>query len=246
MMDSALMKKDRLFHAKTVQEDFTFNDQVAEVFDDMLSRSVPFYNAVIDSIAELLRQQVPQGSTVYDLGCSTGTTLLELSRRLAEMNFQYRGIDIAPAMIEKARRKAEMYSKSSLIQFVEDDIMTAPLPDAYAVICNYTMQFIRPLSRPQFVQRIYDCLPQGGILYVSEKIINHDKMLNRVFIEMYHQFKRRQGYSELEISAKREALENILVPFSIDENLDLIRQAGFYSVEPFFQWFNFASFIAVK
>lgn len=246
MMDSTLMKKDRLFHAKNVREDFRFNDQVAEVFDDMLNRSVPFYSAVIDSIAELLRRQVPPGSMVYDLGCSTGTTLLELSRRLPEMNFQYRGIDIAPAMIDKARRKAEMYSKSSLIRFTEADIMTASLPEARAVICNYTMQFIRPPSRPQFVRRIYDGLPPGGVLYVSEKIINHDKMLNRIFIDLYHGFKRRQGYSELEISAKREALENVLIPFSIEENLDLIRQAGFASAEPFFQWFNFASFVAVK
>jgi len=240
------MKKDKLFRSNIVQEDFTFNGKVAEVFDDMLDRSVPFYGAVIDSIAELLRQQVPPGSTVYDLGCSTGTTLLELSRRLAEMGFRYRGIDNAPAMIEKARSKAEMYSKSTLIHFTEDDITTAPLPDAHAVICNYTVQFIRPPSRPRFVKRIYDSLPPGGILYVSEKIINHDKVLNRIFIEIYHQFKRRRGYSELEIAAKREALENVLVPFSIDENLDLLRQAGFAAAEPFFQWFNFASFIAVK
>jgi tRNA (cmo5U34)-methyltransferase len=245
-MESAEMKKDKLFNSRAVTEDFTFNDQVAEVFDDMLNRSVPFYSAVVDGIAELMKQQAPPGSTVYDLGCSTGSTLLELARRLTEMNLRYRGIDNAPAMIEKARRKAEMYSKSSIIQFIEGDIMTEPLHDANTVICNYTMQFIRPLSRPQFVKRIYDNLPAGGLLYVSEKIINHDRKLNRIFIEMYHLFKRRQGYSELEISSKREALENVLIPFSIQENLDLIRQAGFATVEPFFQWFNFVSFVAVK
>ncbi|MDW7772269.1 MAG: carboxy-S-adenosyl-L-methionine synthase CmoA [Desulfobulbaceae bacterium] len=241
-----MMKKDKLFDSKGINEDFTFNDRVAEVFDDMLSRSVPFYSAVIDGIAELLRQQAPPGSIVYDLGCSTGTTLLELSRRLVDMDLEYRGIDIAPAMLEKARRKAEMYAKSPLVSFIEDDIMTAPLPDARAVICNYTLQFIRPPLRPRFIRRIYDSLPPGGLLYISEKIINHDKMLNRVYIDMFHRFKRRQGYSELEIAAKREALENVLVPFSIEENLDLIRQAGFASAEPFFQWFNFASFVAVK
>ncbi len=240
------MKKDKLFDSSAITEDFTFNEQVAEVFDDMLNRSVPFYSAVIDSVARLLRNQVPQGARVYDLGCSTGTTLLELSRRLVDMEFHYTGIDNAPAMIEKARRKAEMYSKSAVIEFIEDDITTFRPAGADVVICNYTMQFIRPLDRPRFVRRIYDNLPDRGLFCASEKIINHDKKLNRAFIDMYHQFKKRQGYSELEIAAKREALENVLVPFSIRENLDLIRQAGFPTVETFFQWFNFASFIAVK
>lgn len=240
------MKKDELFNAKSVKEDFTFNTEVAEVFDDMLNRSVPFYGTIIDALAELLQLQLSRGATVYDLGCSTGTTLLELSRRLPHMDLHYRGIDNAPPMIDKARRKAEMYSKSSVIRFIEGDITKTPLPDAHAVICNYTMQFIRPIARPAFVRRIYDLLPPGGMFYLSEKIISHDRTLNRIFIEMYHRFKRRQGYSELEISAKREALENVLVPFSIDENLDLLRQADFTSVETFFQWFNFASFIAVK
>ncbi len=240
------MKKDKLFDLKSITEDFNFNEQVAEVFDDMLSRSVPFYPVVIDSIAELVRRKVPLGSRVYDLGCSTGTTLLELSRRLADMELHFIGIDNAPAMIEKARRKVEMYSKSSVIQFVEDDITTSLTADADVIICNYTMQFIRPLARPKFVRQIYDSLPVGGLFFASEKIINHDKKLNRAYIDIYHQFKKRQGYSELEISSKREALENVLVPFSIQENADLIRQAGFSGVETFFQWFNYASFVAVK
>ena len=240
------MKKDKLYHSKPVSGDFTFNEEVAEVFDDMLNRSIPFYSTVLDSLAGLMRQQIPPGSTVYDLGCSTGTTLLELSRCLADLKLRFLGVDNAPAMIEKARRKAEMYTKGALIQFIEGDITLIPLPEARAIICNYTMQFIRPLRRSRFVKRLYDSLPPGGVLYVSEKIINHDKMLNRIFIDMYYHFKRKQGYSELEIAAKREALENVLVPFSIQENLDLIRQAGFSSVEPFFQWFNFASFVAIK
>jgi len=240
------MKKDKLFDSGAITEDFTFNKHVADVFDDMLNRSVPFYSAVIDAIAELVRRHVPPGSKVYDLGCSTGTTLLELARRLDDMELHYTGIDNAPAMIEKAARKAEMYSKSAVIRFIEDDITSALPTDADVIICNYTMQFIRPPARSGFVRRIYDSLSEGGLFVVSEKIINHDKKLNRAFIDMYHRFKKQKGYSELEISAKREALENVLVPFSIQENLDLIRQAGFPTVETFFQWCNFASFIAIK
>ena len=240
------MNKDKLFKSGTIQEDFTFNDKVAEVFDDMLNRSVPYYSAVIDGIAGLLQHQTLQGHTVFDLGCSTGTTLLELARRLPDMDCQFIGIDNAPAMIKKARQKAEMFSKSTVIRFIEDDIATAKLEGAGVILCNYTLQFIRPMTRLQFVKKLYETLPAGGMCIVSEKIISHDKMLNREFIDMHHRFKRRQGYSELEIAAKREALENILVPFSIEENIDLLRQAGFQSVETFFQWFNFASFVAIK
>ncbi len=240
------MDKDRLFKSGTIAEDFTFNDQVAEVFDDMLNRSVPYYSAVIDGIAGLLAHHPMKGRAVYDLGCSTGTTLLELARRLPDLDCRLIGVDNAPAMIRKARRKAEMFSKSRVIDFIEDDITAVELAGAGAILCNYTLQFIRPMTRLQFVRRLYDSLPECGMCIVSEKVISHDRKLNREFIAMHHRFKRRQGYSELEIAAKREALENVLVPFSIEENIDLLRQGGFQSVETFFQWFNFASFVALK
>ena len=240
------MKQDKLYKTGAVREDFTFNDQVAEVFDDMLSRSVPFYADVIDSIAEIVRRQAISGTTVYDLGCATGTTLLELVHRLPDDDLNYIGIDNAPAMISKARRKAKQFSRGSQVRFIEGDITNTDFPNAGIILCNYTMQFFRPLTRPKFVRRIYEALPAGGICIVSEKVISHDKKLNRTFIEMYHRFKLQQGYSELEIAAKREALENVLIPCSIKENLDLLTGAGFSSVETFFQWFNFASFVAVK
>lgn len=240
------MKQDNLFHSGSVQEDFTFNEQVAEVFDDMLTRSVPFYADVIDSIEDVLRHQTPPGAVVYDLGCATGTTLLQLLPRLNDLDLTYIGIDNAPAMIDKARRKAEMFSREPRIRFIEDDITTAAMTGAGVILCNYTLQFIRPPVRPAFVRRVYEALPDGGLFILSEKIISHDRKLNRAFIEMYRRFKLRQGYSELEIAAKREALENVLVPFSIGENIDLLAGAGFGSVETFFQWFNFASFLAVK
>ncbi|HEB49298.1 MAG TPA: carboxy-S-adenosyl-L-methionine synthase CmoA [Desulfobulbus sp.] len=240
------MPRDELYRTGTVREDFRFNEEVAEVFDDMLDRSIPFYGAVIDAMGEFLRLRLNPGATVYDLGCATGTTLLSLARRLPDLGLSFVGIDNAPAMLAKARRKAEMFSKADVIEFRQADITTCDLPGADVVLCNYTLQFIRPLLRQEFVQRIHDALPDGGILVLSEKVISHAPDLNRQFIEIYHGFKRRQGYSELEIAAKREALENVLVPFSVDENSALLRRAGFASQEVFFRWFNFASFIAIR
>ena len=240
------MSEDMLYATGKVGEDFTFNDRVAEVFDDMLDRSIPYYRGVIEGMAQLLACRPRQRSTIYDLGCSTGTTLLELCRRLPADQFQFVGIDNAPAMLEKARKKCTMFGKSTRIQFHEDDISTCPLPDAAAIICNYTMQFLRPMTRLAFVKRIYAALPEDGIFILSEKTISHAKRLNRDFIDIYHNFKRQQGYSELEIAAKREALENVLIPFSLEENTALLRDAGFAEIEPYFKWFNFTSLVAVK
>nr|WP_320011654.1 carboxy-S-adenosyl-L-methionine synthase CmoA [uncultured Desulfobulbus sp.] len=240
------MSEDTLFAAGSLGEDFTFNDRVAEVFDDMLDRSVPHYRSVIGGMAQLLARRSQSRTTIYDLGCSTGTTLLELSRQLPAEQFCYVGIDNAPAMLEKAQKKSAMFSKSSVITFKEADITTCPLPDAAAIICNYTMQFLRPLTRRAFVSRIFEALPENGMFFLSEKTISHATKLNRDFIDIYHQFKRKQGYSELEIAAKREALENVLIPFSLEENKALLKDAGFSEVEPYFTWFNFTSFVAVK
>ncbi|MCI5224357.1 MAG: methyltransferase domain-containing protein, partial [Candidatus Electrothrix sp. AR4] len=178
------------------------------------------------------------------------STLLELSRLLSDMEFRFIGLDNAPAMLAKARRKAEMFGKGSLIEFQQVDITDAafctPLKGADIILCNYTMQFIRPILRREFVDRLYAALPAGGMLFLSEKIISEHTRLNRKFINLYHTFKREQGYSELEIAAKREALENVLIPFTVEENIDLLIGSGFSGVEMFFRWVNFASFIALK
>lgn len=244
--NEGLPSEDRLFATGPIEEDFTFNDRVAEVFDDMLNRSIPYYQAVVDGMANLLAAHLQSRSTLYDLGCSTGTTLLELARRLPELELRYIGIDNAPAMLAKARRKSAMFSKSEVLRFRQADITSCPLPDAAAIVCNYTLQFLRPLVRQAFVHRLFEALPPGGLLFLSEKTISHASRLNRDFIEIYHAFKKTQGYSELEIAAKREALENILIPFSLEENIGLLRQAGFAEIEPFFTWFNFTALVALK
>jgi len=238
--------RDDLFQGKDIPRDFEFNEDVAAVFEDMLSRSVPYYREIIRMEASLLREFLKAGDGVYDLGCSTGTTLMELSRELNDLNLIFTGVDSSPAMIKKARRKARQYSMEGRLKFMEDDIISMDLDAAGAVFLNYTLQFIRPVQRPVFLKKVFSFLRPGGVLIISEKNISHDPLLNRVYIDFYLQFKKKMGYSELEISRKREALENVLIPFSIQENLQMIRDAGFSHVESFFQWFNFSSIIAVK
>lgn len=239
-------KKDTIFKVDTVEEDFVFNQRVVEVFDDMVDRSIPFYRQVIESSAELLNRLTLDDDRVYDLGCSTGTSLLECARILGDKKLQFVGIDNSAPMLEKATLKAELHGKKDIVSFALEDVTEFSHPGAGAIILNYTLQFIRPLQRQVFLKRLYDNLRPGGILLVSEKILTHNKRLNREYIDIYHSFKKSRGYSELEISKKREALENVLIPFSISENREMLKKCGFESVETYFQWFNFASFIALK
>jgi len=237
--------KDTLFNIDTVEEDFIFNDRVVEVFDDMLDRSIPFYSQVIESSAQLLKKFLVPGDTVYDLGCSNGTSLLEIARSLSDQELSFIGIDNSPPMLEKARLKAELFSRQDSVSFLLGDITHFNKEQAGAIILNYTLQFIRPVVREQFLKSLRNSLRPGGILLISEKVINHNSRLNREYIDIYHDFKKSRGYSELEIAKKREALENVLIPFSIKENCNLLKKCGFTPVETFFQWFNFASIIAV-
>ncbi len=242
--------RDSLFEVFDINEDFAFNDRVVEVFDDMIDRSVPYYKDVIKSSSCLLEKFLQPDDTVYDLGCSTGSSLFEIVRLLPELDVNFVGIDNSRPMLEKAKLKAELYKNQGKIAFKLQDILefgrTAKPESAGAVILNYTLQFIRPLQRETFIKQLFNVLRPGGILLISEKIINNDPRLNREFINIYHRFKRSKGYSELEIAKKREALENVLIPFSIQENKDIFLGAGFLPVETFFQWFNFCSFLAVK
>jgi tRNA (cmo5U34)-methyltransferase len=201
---------------------------------------------VIEMIGAILGKSLEQNDRVYDLGCSTGETLIELARRLEHLDLDFTGVDNSPAMLSKARHKAEMFSLAERITFREANIIDLDVSGAGAIIMNYTLQFIRPLNRPEFLVKVYQALRPGGILIVSEKILSLDPDLNRAFIDFYLDFKRRNGYSETEISRKREALENVLIPFSINENINLLTRAGFASCETFCQWFNFASIVAVK
>lgn len=238
--------KDRLYQVDTVPEDFDFNERVVEVFDDMLDRSIPCYQNVIGETSRLLASHLRPGDTICDLGCATGTALLYFARKLADHRFRFLGIDSSPAMLTKARLKAEFYVENDDVSFEQADIREIDQPETGAFILNYTLQFIRPVLRPPLIRRLYDNLRPGGLLILSEKTILDDKRLNRTFIDIYHDFKREQGYSDLEIARKREALENILIPFSTEENIELLAQAGFRPVTTFFQWFNFSSLVAVK
>ncbi|HYQ72819.1 MAG TPA: carboxy-S-adenosyl-L-methionine synthase CmoA [Gammaproteobacteria bacterium] len=244
------MNRDDIFNSTAARgSDFQFTEEVANVFDDMLARSVPFYLEQQSLIEEVARKFWIPGTAVVDLGSSTGTTLIRLADQLGP-EASLIGYDNSEPMLERARGNADKAGMGDRIEFKFADLNGSlgdvSIEGASVVIICWTLQFIRPLRRDILIKKIYDGLEDGGALIVTEKVLTNDSNMNRFFIEFYYDFKRRNGYSEEEIMKKREALENVLIPYRFDENFELFRSNGFQTVETFFQWYNFAGFLCVK
>ena len=243
------MARDEVFVSSVHRaSDFAFDDAVADAFDDMAVRSIPHYLEQQRMVTELAARFWLPGSTIYDLGCATGTTLIGLAQAIPEARVV--GYDNAPPMIRAADAKVAALGLDDRIETrlidLEEDLSTASLADAGVVVMCWTMQFIRPIQRDHLVRCIFGGLRDRGVLIVTEKVLAADRSMNAVFIERYYEMKRRHGYSETEITRKREALENVLVPYRVDEHRALFQRNGFQIVETFFQWYNFAGFLCVK
>jgi len=233
---------DKVF-TKPIKKQFEFDEEVAAVFDDMLARSVPFYKESQAMTKFFALKNLTKGGILYDLGCSTASLLLEIQRDLA-CEAKLVGIDNSHAMLEQAQRKVEAFGAD--IELLFGDILEYDYAMADVFIANYTLQFVRPLVREELVKKVASSLKDEGVFIFSEKIISHHSKLNKDLIECYYNFKKEQGYSEYEIVQKREALENVLVPYSEEENMTMAKNAGFSHCEVLFRWANFATFIAIK
>ncbi len=234
--------KDKVF-TEAIEKKFEFDQAVASVFDDMLDRSIPFYNEVQRLVIDIILAEQGDGKTVLDLGSSTAQFLLELNAGMTT-DMKLVGIDNSEAMLDRARQKAQAFGVN--IELELGDILTYDYNSCDFVISNYTLQFIRPMQRLELIKKIFNGLERGGLFIFSEKVIFDDKRLDKEMIDIYYDFKRTHGYSEFEISQKREALENVLVPFTIKENIEMCAKAGFTDVQTVFQWANFVTFVARK
>jgi tRNA (cmo5U34)-methyltransferase len=242
------MFKDEVFKEQTLAADFKFSKKVADVFDDMVNRSVPFYAEMQRMIAELAANHALDGTNVYDLGCSTGTSFILMDETISK-DIRFVGIDDSPEMLRKCKSKLDEAGISRPYDLVVGDLnlnQGFEINNASVAVLCLTLQFVRPLYRERLIKKIVDGLVDNGVLIIVEKILAEDSRFNRDFIDYYYNYKRRQHYSELEISQKREALENVLIPYKLSENLLMLREAGFSHTEIFFKWYNFTGIIAVK
>jgi tRNA (cmo5U34)-methyltransferase len=242
-------ERDRIF-ADTERkiEDFNFGGETAAVFDDMLERSVPFYDEIQRMVSELAVDFAVDGSAVYDFGCSTCTSFLQIAKGLPEeTTVRFVGIDSSREMLEVAREKLAHESFRHPVELRCEDLDRGTVvEDASVGLLVLTLQFVRPLRREALVRRIYEGMRDDGCLILVEKVIGESSTFNRLFINHYYEMKRKNGYSDLEIAQKREALENVLVPYRLEENKDLLRSQGFRHVDVFFKWYNFCGILAMK
>jgi tRNA (cmo5U34)-methyltransferase len=241
------MNKDENFKTpQALVEDFNFGKETARVFDDMLDRSVPFYDEVQRMLGEIAADFATPGSCIYDLGCSTGNTLIHLDKAV-NSDIRLIGIDSSAEMLAVAGKKfqdAPLDHPHELIcRNLEQDLQ---LNNASVVVMNLTLQFVRPLYRDQLIRTIADGTQSNGCLLLVEKVLGQNSTLNRLFIKHYYQFKKRNGYSDMEIARKREALENVLIPYHHDENRALLLRNGYSVCDVFFRWYNFCGMIAIK
>lgn len=241
------MKKDKLFMEKKDNlANFNFGKETAEVFDDMLERSVPLYRELERMMGEVAGEFAQNGTNIYDLGCSTGITLLALGKSI-DKDVKFIGVDYSGAMLDKCREKFRGNNFNKEYELVLADLnQPINIANASVVVLNLTLQFVRPLYRDNLIRSIFDGLVDKGCLILVEKVLGNDSTFNSLFIKFYYEMKKRQGYSELEIARKREALENVLIPYRLDENKQLLIRNGFSYSDVFYKWYNFCGMVAVK
>ncbi len=237
--------KDELFSGAGAPEKFEFNENVARVFDDMLERSIPHYRESQEMVVDWCTRFARENSNLYDLGCSTGALLLRVASAFSDQpSPRLIGVDNSMPMLDKARQNLQAIKTPWELVHADLD-GDFSLTNASVVVMNYTLQFIAPETRPLLLGNINTSLRPEGCLLLTEKVLGDTPELDAVFVERHHRFKRERGYSELEISRKREALENVLTPLKLHENIELLKQAGFRNVDVFSKWNNFAGLIAL-
>ena len=226
---------------------FVFDKAVVDVFPDMIRRSVPGYETILAHCGELASRYVQAGSHCYDLGCSLGASTLAMRSRIEDHhNTKIIAVDNSAAMLNKCATMLASVPSTISTELLNQDICDTKIENASMVVMNFTLQFIPMAQRVLLLKKIYAGLNPGGCLVISEKLHFEPPSLNTLLSDLHHQFKRAQGYSDLEISQKRDSIENVLIPETLDAHIQRLRACGFQSASPWFQCFNFCSLVAIK
>lgn len=244
---SAEHGKDRLYAQPLPAVDrFTFDEAVADVFNDMIRRSVPGYATTIETIGVLAGRFAQAGSHCYDLGCSLGLATLAMRHGIDQPDCRIIAVDNAPAMVKRCRAAVERDRARLPVEVVEADLVDVPIENASVVVMNFTLQFVPPDRRQGVVDRIAGGLRPGGVFILSEKIRFDDPQEEALQAELHHRFKRANGYSDLEIAQKRQALESVLVRDRLDDHRRRMAAAGLGPLQVWFRCFNFVSMLALR
>ena len=236
--------RDNLFNANIDIADFRFDKEVVEVFDDMVRRSVPGYDSMIQMIGLIARMYGQDNTNYYDLGSSTGAISLAIALNNKHQKNTFFAVDNSEEMVSKCKQNLE--SKIDNLQATCADINQIHIENASIVVLNLTLQFIDVKDRSNLIKKIYEGLNPGGVLIISEKIHFEDKETQDQITNLHIDFKKENGYSELEIANKRQAIENVLITDTKAIHIERLKDSGFKDTSCFFQCLNFVSFLSVK
>ena len=236
--------RDNLFNSHNDIANFCFDESVVEVFDDMVKRSVPGYDSMIQMVGLVARMYGKDNTNYYDLGSSTGAITLAISLNNNHKNNKFIAIDNSPDMVKKCQKN--LSKKIDNLEVICEDINETTIQNASIVVLNLTLQFVEVSKRAPLLKKIYDGLNPGGVLIISEKIHFDDNENQKQITQLHLDFKRANGYSELEIANKRQAIENVLISENKKTHIDRLKQCGFKETSCYFQCLNFASFLSVK
>ncbi|EDY84504.1 methyltransferase, putative [Verrucomicrobiia bacterium DG1235] len=240
-------KQDQVYADPRAQIDaFAFDARVAAVFDDMIRRSVPGYGMTLSLLGIIAQHYAKPHTRIYDLGCSLGAGTLAMGAKLDTPDVTFVGVDNSTAMLDRCRPNLAPIADRHSLELLCQKIQDTPIENASIVVLNFTLQFIPQAERLALLQRIHAGLAPGGILVLSEKIQFDDPHIQTDLTTLHHDFKRANGYSDLEIAQKRSSLENVLIPETIPAHEARLKEAGFARDEIWLQIFNFASFLAFK
>ncbi|AEW44502.1 tRNA cmo(5)U34 methyltransferase, SAM-dependent [Serratia symbiotica str. 'Cinara cedri'] len=242
-----MQKLDTLFSSPVTKlNDWTFNEQVTEVFSNMIQRSIPGYSNIISMIGMLAKRLVQPNSQIYDLGCSLGTATLSIRKNITVSGCNIIAIDSSSAMIDHCNNCINTSNAKTSVQVIKANVLDIPIENASMVVLNFTLQFIALSDRLRLLSRIYRGLREHGVLVLSEKLSFEDTDLHKLLFNMHHDFKRTNGYSRLEIIQKHNMLKHVMLTESIEAHKSRLKQAGFNHTEIWFQCLNFGSLIALK
>ncbi|MEH6608852.1 MAG: carboxy-S-adenosyl-L-methionine synthase CmoA [Halioglobus sp.] len=225
---------------------FVFDDKVASVFPNMIKRSVPGYPTIVAMTGLLAARYATAGSNLYDLGCSLGASSLAMRQNLQVPDCTIVGVDTSQPMLQRCRNIIDTDTHDTPVELICKPLQEVDITNASVVVLNFTLQFVEQAQRDHVIRNIYQGLRPGGIMVLSEKVVFEDPHLDQLNIDLHHEFKRANGYSDLEIAQKRDSIEDVLVPETLKEHRQRMSQAGFSSCDVWFQCFNFASLVALK
>ena len=240
-------EKDTIFSTNQIPvSGFQFDEKVAAVFPDMIKRSVPGYSHIISTIGILAERYSQPNTNIYDLGCSLGAATLAIRHRVSLPGVKIFAVDNSKEMLKKCELNLTIEDSPIAVEPICADINNLIIHNCSFAVLNFTLQFVGLEQRDRIIKNIYDGMVPGGVLILSEKLAFSDTSADYLLGNLHMDFKRANGYSDLEISQKRQALENILIPETADSHLNRLNASGFMHAGQWFQSFNFASFIAIK